>query len=500
MAIAVSILETSVPAAQNAADRVEAAADAIEFRLDALARVDPVALFAGRRKPTIAACPLAAHGGRFSGTAEEALTRLRDAARAGASCVDVDWRLADRPLELPATCRRIVSLHRDEGMPDDPNAVVRFLRSLAGTGDFVKFVPRADTLRDALELARLTAEGEGRVFAFATGPAALLSRVLAVCAGAPWVYAAPAAGSEAAPGQPPLAELRGILPPRSGSRTTAVYGVVGNPIGHSLSPLVHNIAFRMLGLDAVFLAFEPNTFEELWDGAQRLPFFRGFSVTAPFKEDALRCADLADDAVRAIVAANTLVRGESGWRALNTDDEGAADALEFGMEEKLLGKTVLVLGTGGAARAVAAGVRRRGARVVLAGRHAAKAERLARHFLAESVAWEMVADVAYDVLVHCTPVGQWPEGGRSPIDAEAIRPGSWVMDAVVRPMETELARQARARQARFLPGVNWFLFQAARQVRLFTGAEAPLVAMRAAALEALRREPKRLPGLLSVAR
>jgi 3-dehydroquinate dehydratase/shikimate dehydrogenase len=495
MPVAVSILERSNAAARAAADRAEPAADLIEYRIDAIEEPDFELLFSGRRKATLVACPMPAAGGRFEGTEESCLARLRLAADAGAAFVDVDWRLADRLTGLPERCRRIVSFHRAQGMPADAASAIQFLHSLCGPGDFIKFVPHCDRLDEALDLARITLDGGGRTIAFATGRAALLTRLLAICAGAPIVYAAPAPGAETAPGQPAVAELRAVLPPRGGGPTTSVFAVVGRPVAHSLSPLVHSLALRMQAFDAMFLAFEPEDFATFFEKISKLPFVRGLAVTAPFKEDALRCSDRADDAVRQVVAANTLVRTPDGWRALNTDDEGAAGAMELATESGLAGKTVCILGTGGAARAAAAGARRRGAEVVFAGRNVAKARKLASHFGGTGVALEDVATVEYDILVNATPVGQWPGPPESPVPAEAIRPGCGVVDAVVRPLDTKLGRLAAERGARFVPGVNWFLLQAGRQYRYFTGAEAPAGPLRAAALDALKRDPRPLPGL-----
>ncbi|MFN0204866.1 MAG: type I 3-dehydroquinate dehydratase [Planctomycetota bacterium] len=496
MAIVVSILEKTLDAARAAADRVEPAADLIEFRVDAMQHVDFESLLSGRKKATIVACPNAEAGGQFQGSPENCILKLLDAAAAGASYVDVDWRLADRMLELPGRCRKIISFHRAEGMPADPHSALQFLDSLAGPLDLIKFVPHADRLEDALDLAKITLDGRGRIIAFATGRAAMVSRLLAIAAGAPLVYAAPLAGAETAPGQPTIAELRAVLPPRGGGATTSIFAVVGNPIGHSLSPAVHSIALRLLGFDAMFLAFEPANFISFFEKISKLPFMRGLAVTSPFKEDALRQSDRADDPVRQIVAANTLVRTPDGWRALNTDDDGAADAVELGMEAKLFGKKILILGTGGAARAAAAGVRRRGADVTFAGRRFAQAELLAKHFAGSAIEWNHIKNTEYDVLINATPVGQWPNVDISPVDADAIRPGSVVMDAVVRPLDTKLGRLAAERGAKFVPGVNWFLLQAVRQIRFFTGSEPPLAPLRAAALDALKREPKPLPGML----
>lgn len=500
MPIVVSIREPHADAARAVADRVAPAADLLELRVDRMERFDAGALLEGRRKPTIVACPGPEEGGAFAGSVEARLDRLRAAAAAGASFVDVDWRVADRLTSpsggLPGRCRRIVSYHAD-AMPPDLGKLLGFLRALAGEGDFVKIVPRAERLEDALALARLAHEGAGRVIAFATGPAAMASRLLAVAAGSPLVYAAPAAGSETAPGQPTVADLRAALPPGGGGPSTAVYAVVGKPVGHSISPPVHSIAHRVLGYDAMFLAFEPEEFGPFLERVTPLPFVRGLAVTAPFKEDALRGSDRADETAKGIAAANTLVRTDQGWRAANTDDDGAADAMEAGLGGKLIGARVLVLGTGGAARAAAAGARRRGAAVTVAGRNRARAEKLAKHFRGEAADFDRLDDVEHSVMVNATPVGQWPGPDESPVRAEAIRPGSVVVDAVVRPLETALGRMARERGARFVPGVEWFLAQAARQLHLFLGVEPPLTVMRAAALDAVKREPRPLPGLVA---
>lgn len=496
MPIAVSILEKNAEAAVAVADRVEPAADLIEFRLDAMRDVQLGPLLSGRRKATIVACPREDAGGKFTGSAEETIGRLRAAADAGASFIDIDWRLADQLTNLPERCRKIVSFHRSEGMPENMGAVLQFLAPLAGDAGIIKIVPRGDKLNDALDLAKVTYDGRGRIIAFATGRASMVSRLLATAAGAPFVYAAPAAGSETALGQPTVAELRAVLPPRTGGANTTIFGVVGNPIGHSLSPAVHSVGLRVLAFDAIFLAFEPDDFISFFEKIDKLPFVRGLAVTSPFKEDALRRSDRADDTVRHAIAANTLVRTPDGWRAFNTDDEGAADAIELGIEGKLFGKKILILGTGGAARAVAAGTRRRGASVMIAGRDFTKAERVAKHFNGEAVEWDKIKDTEYDILINATPAGQWPHVDESPVEESAIRPGSFVMDAVVRPLDTKLGRLAAARGAHFVPGVNWFIFQAMRQFRLFTGAEPPLPILRATALDALKREPKPLPGML----
>ncbi|MBI3817210.1 MAG: type I 3-dehydroquinate dehydratase [Planctomycetes bacterium] len=496
MPIAVSICEKTAEAACEVAARVEPAAEWIEFRVDDMEDPRFDILLSSRKRPVIVACPLEESGGRFKGGPDAAKARLCAAADAGANFIDIDWRLADSLRAIPSSCRRIISYHSHAGMPASLDAALMFLRKLAGDTDIIKIVPRGETIEDALDLAKICYDGRGRIIAFAMGPAATVSRLLAIAAGAPFVYAAPAVGSQTAPGQPTLADLRAVLPPRGGSAGTAIFGVVGNPIAHSLSPALHSIGLRSLNFDAMFLAFEPREFGPFFDKISLLPFVRGLAVTAPFKEDALRRADLSDDAVRQVVAANTLVRIPDGWRALNTDDDGAADAIERGLGEKMIAKNIVVIGTGGAARAAAAGARRRGAQLAIAGRNITKAQKLAERFGGVALRIDEIDNYPYDVLVNATPAGQWPSPDESPVPARAIRPGSCVVDAVVRPYDTKLGRLATERGAKFVPGIEWFLSQAARQFRFFTGAEAPLAIWRPAAIMALKQAPKPLPGML----
>jgi 3-dehydroquinate dehydratase/shikimate dehydrogenase len=290
------------------------------------------------------------------------------------------------------------------------------------------------------------------------------------------------------------------LPPGGISQETAIFGVVGSPIAHSLSPRVQGMAFKAAKLDAVYVAFEPRDLE----GFLRLadaPNFRGFSVTAPFKQDAFRLSTGHDEASSRTHAVNTLVRERSGWKGANTDVAAVRETLSqaFHYHARSPGRPVapaaahaLVLGSGGAARAAVHALRSLDARVTVAGRSEARARTLAQELGCEQAAWSAIPGLAYDVLVNTTPVGSAAlEPGALPLPAEWIRPGSLVLDAVYRPIRTALLGAAHGRGCTAVPGAEWFVRQAALQFRLFTHQEPDAALLKHAFEHALAADERR---------
>jgi 3-dehydroquinate dehydratase/shikimate dehydrogenase len=476
-------------------------ADLVELRMDRVGHPGSEALrafFKECPKPVI----VTVHGqeafGGYRGSVDERLQLLHDAARAGARFVDIDWSLSLELGEVEPPCHRIVSRHELDGTPEDLEALDEQVREVLYEGDAVKLVTHARCTEDGLRMLRYLRRARGGTIAFCSGRAGSFTRVLAPVFGSPFTYAAPAVmpGEDAleptAPGQLRVGELLGILPPGGLSHETAVLGVVGNPVHTSASPFVHGMALKHGHLDAVYVAFEPHDFDRFLDLADD-PVFRGLSVTAPFKQDAYRRAKQVDQEAKAVGAVNTLVRRNDGsWSGTNTDVTAVRECLEraFGPWSSEPGRPValplarvLVLGSGGAARAAIGAARRLGATVAVAGRDAGRTLELARGMEAQAVAWDAVATTPYDILVHCTPVGSEAVAGEGapelPIPADAIRPGSLVVDAVYRPLKTPLLAAARERGCLCVPGAEWFVRQAAAQFRLFTGQEADDTLLRA---------------------
>ena len=464
-----------------AAAREATLADWIEFRLDRIQGADLRRLIAETRKPVLVACPTREEGGFFEGGRLARARLLFRAAGLGAAAVDIDAGCAADLPDLPPGCKRIVSFHDWQGTPEELLPLERRLRPL---GDVVKIATTARRLADGAVPLRLLEAVSEPTIAFAMGEKGRASRALAPLFGSMFTYASAAPGGETAPGQWTAAELRALYPPGAG-RKTAVFGVVGSPLDHSLSPAVHGAAFRALNLDAVYLPFPAEDFEE-FARAFRSPRFRGFSITHPYKEAALALSSVSDPHARAIGAANTWLRRDEGWEALNTDGEGALAALEKGLEGPVRNRLVLVLGAGGAGRAIAFECRRSRAEVVLAGRDLHKTREIADRLGVKAVSWDRVADLPYDVLVQATPVGMFPGPDESPVPGEWVRPGAAVMEIIYRPRETKLLRIARERGARTIGGMEMFLEQAMRQFRLFAKQEPPERVFRAVGEAALR--------------
>jgi 3-dehydroquinate dehydratase/shikimate dehydrogenase len=275
---------------------------------------------------------------------------------------------------------------------------------------------------------------------------------------------------------------------RAGQITTRtrVYGVIGDPIGHSLSPVLHNTAFHARKIDAIFVPFLVG---DLRDFLRSIKAFgiAGFAVTIPHKEKILRYLDECDPLAERIGAVNTVVvRGEERLYGYNTDYVGVLRSLERRIY--LAGSRILLVGAGGAARAAAFALAHAGAVVCLTARRPERARALARAVGAGVVANADLRRMFFDAIVNCTPVGMHPRGG-SPLGSADLNCGL-VMDMVYRPRRTELLRIARSRGIETVSGEEMFLEQGFAQYEIWTGKRAPEAAVRRAVLAILEREEK----------
>ena len=491
MAIVVSHIAADFDELARRALRQVPLADLVELRLDRIGHPgkDRLAeLIRALQKPVIVACPGGEAFGTFAGDLDEWTTLMHDAAEAGARFVDCDYRLSLELGEVQAPCHRIVSRHELDGTPEELDPLLEEIQEVLYEGDVTKLVTHASSCEDGLRLLRWLRTTKG-IVSFCSGAAGRFTRVLAPIFGSPFTYCSSAivpgetTGDETAPGQLRVNDLRGLLPPGGISQETAIFGVVGRPAGQSWSPRVHGMALKAARLDAVYLAFEPETLEgflELADDEN----FRGLSVTAPFKAAAFELARERDEPSKRTRAANTLVREQADWVAANTDVAAVRESLEAalaihgrrnGGSGGLADVHTLVLGTGGAARSAVWAVRSLGGRCSVAGRRPEGTRAVADELGAEAVGWEAIPDCAYDVLVHATPVGMADASGAATdelvLPAEWLRPNTVVLDAVYRPIRTALLLAAHERGCTPVPGGEWFVRQAAAQFRLFTRSE-----------------------------
>jgi len=263
---------------------------------------------------------------------------------------------------------------------------------------------------------------------------------------------------------------------------TRIYGLLGRPVTHSLSPAMHNAAFRELGLNAVYVAFPVTDLAQAVAGLRGLDI-RGASVTIPFKEDIIPFLDEIDDHATRMGAVNTVVNRDARLIGSNTDWQGALKALE-GVTE-IAGKRFLILGAGGAARAIAFGLQEQGGRVSVADLDTAKALALSRQLWVEVVAPDYLENYEAEILINATPVGMEPHRDHIPLDPELLSRYQVVMDIVYRPLETRLLREARIRGCQVIDGLQMLIHQGAAQFELWTGRPAPVEVMARAAYDSL---------------
>ena len=266
------------------------------------------------------------------------------------------------------------------------------------------------------------------------------------------------------------------------NRNTGLYGVVGLPLGRSLSPVMHNAAFRAKNLNAVYLAFETGDIQGCLRGMRALGI-RGMSVTIPHKSAVIPLLDEVDDLAKRIGAVNTIVNDNGRLTGYNTDAPGAIKALEEKMQPA--GTDCILIGAGGAARAIGFMLKQRGARLTVANRTTKRGEELARLLRCPFAALNEVAGLKADLLIQATPAGMYPMTDRSVVSPEILRKGMVVMDIVYNPVETRLLRDARKKGCHTINGLGMFLNQGAEQFRLWTGMDAPLASMAGAVDDAL---------------
>lgn len=455
-------------------------ADMVELRLDGVADVDVAGALADRRLPVLVTCRAPWQGGRFDGAEATRLAILEQAWALGAEFVDVEDGVAD-DFVARVHGRRIVRSHHDfETLPADAEAR---LRHMARSGaEIVKLAVMAHRLSDLVTLRRLARMVNGRGVLLAMGPAGVASRVLATKFGARWTYA----GESVAPGQVPLARMRDEFRIAQLTEATAIYGVVGKPVEHSLSPVMHNAAFADAGLDAVYLPLAAESFDDFLTFAREFSV-RGASVTAPFKHDAWRAAGTSEPRAARLGAVNTLKTADDGrWDARNTDVDGFLAPL---VGRDLSATRVAVLGAGGASRAVAEALTGRARRVTIYARRREAAEQVAAATGAEAGEWPPRA-AAWDVLVNTTPVGTTPDVTAAPLVLEGKLDGRLVYDLIYHPPETALLARARALGAETMSGLPMLVAQAAAQFQWWTG----LAPSRSVMLEAARAAlPTRIP-------
>ena len=449
-------------------------ADLVELRLDAVEDLDVAGALSGRHIPAVVTCRPQWEGGLFRGSEAERHRILETALAAGAEHVDIEWAAGFDDLLRHDQGRRVVlSMHDFDGIPSDLQDRVAAMRATGAA--VIKIAVTAARLADCLRLPRPGPAAASKTIVIAMGPSGVATRILAGRFGSPWVYA-----GDAAPGQVSLSDLLGLYRFREIGAATTVYGLAGAPLGHSLSPAMHNAALAALNIDAIYLPLATTSADDLLEFADGLGL-AGASVTAPLKVDVARRLAGLDEVAARVGAVNTIWRSARGWVGSNTDVAGfLAPLRDIG---PLRGLQAAIVGAGGAARAAAVALGDAGAHVTVCARRLAQARDVAD--LASGSAREgCPVRGSWDLLINATPIGTSPDSDATPVPAECLT-GRIVYDMVYNPPVTRLLREARAAGCRTVSGLDMLVAQAVRQVERWTGLRPDEGLMRTAAVERL---------------
>jgi 3-dehydroquinate dehydratase / shikimate dehydrogenase len=471
-------------------------ASLVELRLDWLSHVPDLGrLIEKRPTPVIITCRRSEDRGRWRGTEEQRQTLLRSAIVSGAEYVDLEADIA-KAIPRYGDTKRIISYHNFDETPENLAEIHADLSKL--DADIVKIVTMAHSPGDVTRMLQLVKESEIPTAGFCMGEIGIPSRILCGKYGSPLTYATFSRDRELAPSQLSFEEMKYLYRFDEITDETDIFGVIGDPIAHSMSPLIHNAALQKAKLDAVYVPIRipQDTLKQSLDAIDWLGI-KGMSVTIPHKEIAAEYAQYKTDEVTAIGAANTLVRDEMNeWHASNTDYDAALESVLIGLDPEnpdsgtLLGRKAMVLGAGGAARAIALAMVRSGAIVTICSRTHKRAVALAEEIGCQHATWENRGAGDPEVLINCTPVGMHPNVDESPFAANWLAENTLVFDTVYNPEQTLLLKYAKERGCRTVSGIEMFVRQAARQFEQFTNQSCPIDQMQ----ETLRRAISPISG------
>jgi 3-dehydroquinate dehydratase/shikimate dehydrogenase len=480
--ICVSLTEETTAGVIDRMQDLAGIADLFEVRGDLVLDLDLLTILRAKTRPLLFTCLPVSEGGRWDDADPGRRLVLLEAVKRGYDYVDVAYRSEYLDVMIEKAGRGlVVSYHDLEGVPGDLDALYRAMCEKGA--DIVKIAVTPGSIADVGRLLafadRVSRSGPRPLIPVAMGPLGLITRVVGGRYRAPFTFASAAPGAEAAPGQIPAALLADLYRVRDVTRSTKVYGVLGSTVTWSLSPVLHNRAFEARRVDAVYVPLQA---EALPAFLQVLPSLdlAGFSVTRPYKVEILGHLHEVDETAALCGSVNTVVVHDGLLRGSTTDGTGVLAPLKRRID--IRGKQIVVIGAGGAARAAALALGRKGARVTVLARDPDKAAFVAGAVGCASGDLAELRRHRWDVLINATPVGSLESVHEAPVPAGLHKPGTVVLDMVYEPIETRLLREAQAAGCAIIDGLEMLLAQAAEQFETWTGVEAPLDVMKSAAL------------------
>jgi len=339
----------------------------------------------------------------------------------------------------------------------------------------VKIVTYANDITDNIRIFELLKSAKVPTISFCMGELGYISRILISKFGGFLTFASLEKGKESAPGQLTISELSNIYHFKEINRETKLYGIIGNPVSHSMSPAIHNAAFSEKVLNNIYVPLKIADIDTFMRECRKMDF-QGFSVTIPHKESVLPFLDDIDHTASKIGAINTIVNQNGKLIGYNTDCMAAVMGLECSLKETgetLNNKRISIIGAGGAARAIAFGLKEKGCDITIFNRTIERAEKLSHDVQCRFESFEEIHKLDSDILINTTSIGMFPDVNQTPVPKNILKEGMIVFDAVYNPIETRLLREANENGCHTVNGLSMFINQAAEQFRLWTNIDPP---------------------------
>jgi 3-dehydroquinate dehydratase/shikimate dehydrogenase len=492
---------------------VSAGAEMLELRTDYVVSFDNDKLeeliSAGKKTdlPIIVTSRDASQGGQNNLPALLRKQILIEAVKCGADLIDCEFANFIREdfgedikkaLKENTKTKLILSEHNFKEPFEDLAEIYEEMYSVYPSA-IAKIAYKANHINDCFAAFDIMHEYGKNAIAICMGEAGIISRIVAKKLGGFLTFASIEEKQGTAPGQVSIEKMKNLYRFDTINKDTKFFGVIADPVGHSISPAVHNACFAAKNINAVYLpllvssgklefdAFLNNITSRPWLG------FKGFSVTIPHKVNALEYAqekgEQIDPVAVRIGAVNTLIVGiNERINGCNTDYAGAMDALTGAMgisRKQLKGKTIACLGAGGVARAIVAGLADVGAKITIYNRTVEKAQGLAHEFECHFAGIDEIQNLNADIIINCTSIGMYPKVNDSPLPAECLKSSQTVFDTVYNPFETQLLRDAKKAGAKIVNGAEMFICQAEEQFKMFAQTDCPMDVIRKAVLKAL---------------
>ena len=475
--ICISITARSAEAAVSEMISASNYADIVELRIDYITELQNAERcieksLKSKTKPVIITNRPEREGGKFNGSEHDRLRLLQKAIELGADYVDVEYD-SIKQIARQNSSKIIISHHNFKETPHNISKIYDDI--CQQKPDIVKIVTYANDITDNIRIFELLKSAKVPTISFCMGELGYISRILISKFGGFLTFASLEKGKESAPGQLTISELSNIYHFKEINRETKLYGIIGNPVSHSMSPAIHNAAFSEKVLNNIYVPLKIADIDTFMRECRKMDF-QGFSVTIPHKESVLPFLDDIDHTASKIGAINTIVNQNGKLIGYNTDCMAAVMGLECSLKETnetLNNKKVSIIGAGGAARAIAFGLKEKGCDITIFNRTTERAEKLSQDVKCKFESFEEIHKLDSDILINTTSIGMFPDVDQTPVSKDILKEGMIVFDAVYNPIETRLLQEAKGKGCHTVNGLSMFIKQAAEQFRLWTNINPP---------------------------